>query len=71
MVSIFFVTTFAFILGSEAYHDYYRWPMRDKKTFETWKAETSWGRLFSAYENGTEGSVMRAPPGDGAREARA
>ena len=35
-----------FIFGSEAYHDYYRWPLKDRRTFETWKAETSWGRLF-------------------------
>ena len=27
----------AFIFGSEAYHDYYRWPMKDQRTFETWK----------------------------------
>jgi len=41
-----------FIFGSEAYHDYYRWPLKDRRTFETWKAETSWGRLFDAYERG-------------------
>jgi uncharacterized protein (DUF362 family) len=41
-----------FILGSEAYHDYYRWPLKDKKTFETWKRDTTWGRLFAAYERG-------------------
>jgi uncharacterized protein (DUF362 family) len=41
-----------FIFGSEAYHDYYRWPMKDKRTFETWKKETSWGRLFADYERG-------------------
>jgi hypothetical protein len=41
-----------FIFGSEAYHDYYRWPLKDKKTFETWKKETHWGRLFEAYERG-------------------
>src|SRR5439155_26318984 len=26
-----------FILGSETYHDYYRWPLKDRKVFETWK----------------------------------
>jgi hypothetical protein len=41
-----------FIFGSEAYHDYYRWPVKDKKTFEDWKAQTHWGRLFAAYERG-------------------
>jgi uncharacterized protein (DUF362 family) len=41
-----------FIFGSEAYHDYYRWPLKDKKTFEDWKSGTQWGRLFGAYERG-------------------
>jgi uncharacterized protein (DUF362 family) len=48
----------AFILGSEAYHDYYRWPLKDKKTFEGWKRETSWGRLFAAYERGEADRVI-------------
>lgn len=42
----------AFIFGSEAYHDYYRWPMKDRQTFEHWKQSTGWGRLFEAYEKG-------------------
>jgi uncharacterized protein (DUF362 family) len=41
-----------FILGSEAYHDYYRWPMKDRKTFETWRAGTPWGRMFDRYASG-------------------
>jgi hypothetical protein len=49
-----------FIFGSEAYHDYYRWPLKDRRTFETWKAETAWGRLFEAYERGDADSVTRA-----------
>jgi uncharacterized protein (DUF362 family) len=60
----------AFIFGSEAYHDYYRWPMRDKKTFEDWKAHTSWGQLFNAYEHGQAEQVMNGKPA-GAPEARA
>src|SRR4051794_18894524 len=48
-----------FIAGSEAYHDYYRWPMKDKKTFETWKKDTSWGKLFAAYERGEAERVMK------------
>ncbi len=39
-----------FILGSETYHDYYRWPMVDKKVFENWKADTVWGTLFQEYQ---------------------
>jgi uncharacterized protein (DUF362 family) len=41
-----------FVFGSESYHDYYRWPMKDKKTFEKWKRDTTWGRLFADYEAG-------------------
>jgi uncharacterized protein (DUF362 family) len=40
----------AFILGSELYHDYYRWPQRDKRVFESWKRDTTWGRHFGEYE---------------------
>jgi uncharacterized protein (DUF362 family) len=61
----------AFIFGSEAYHDYYRWPMKDKKTFEDWKDGTSWGRLFGAYERGEAERVMNAPGGPARPEARA
>jgi uncharacterized protein (DUF362 family) len=52
-----------FIAGSEAYHDYYRWPLKDKKTFETWQRETSWGKLFDAYARGNADSIVAAPPG--------
>jgi len=38
-----------FILGSEAYHDYFRWPLRDRRTFETWLSVTPWGKLFQEY----------------------
>jgi uncharacterized protein (DUF362 family) len=40
----------AFIMGSEAYHDYYRWPVKDRRVFEAWKRDTTWGKLFSEYE---------------------
>ena len=60
---IFFHTPLvnAFIFGSEAYHDYYRWPMKDKKTFEKWQAETAWGRLFGAYARGEAERVTGGP----------
>jgi uncharacterized protein (DUF362 family) len=38
-----------FILGSEVYHDYYRWPARDRRVFESWLANTPWGELFQKY----------------------
>ncbi len=40
-----------FVMGSEAYHDYYRWPLRDRHVFEQWKAGTTWGQLFDHYQS--------------------
>ncbi len=50
-----------FILGSELYHDYYRWPLRDRRTFERWRRETGWGRLFARYAEGPIGPEERQP----------
>lgn len=49
---LFFHTplVFLFIAGSEVYHDYYRWPLKDKKIFLKWKKEAEWGKLFENYE---------------------
>jgi hypothetical protein len=49
-----------FVAGSEAYHDYYRWPRKDKKVFEDWKRDTEWGKLFEAYGRGEADRVVRA-----------
>jgi uncharacterized protein (DUF362 family) len=38
-----------FVLGSEVFHDYYRWPLKDRHTFEKWLAGTPWGQLFLEY----------------------
>ncbi|HVV86408.1 MAG TPA: DUF362 domain-containing protein [Kofleriaceae bacterium] len=54
-----------FVLGSEVYHDYYRWPLRDRAVFERWKAQTSWGHLFERYQR--EGSLA-APARGAARD---
>ncbi len=54
-----------FIFGSEAYHDYYRWPLKDKPTFERWKRDTHWGQLFDAYARGQAGGPAPAPSGPG------
>jgi uncharacterized protein (DUF362 family) len=53
MQKLFFHTPLVhiFILGSELYHDYYRWPLKDRKVFEEWKNSTQWGQLFKKYEN--------------------
>ncbi len=47
-----------FVFGSEAYHDYYRWPLRDRRVYENWTKTSAWGQLFERY--GAEG--MLAPP---------
>lgn len=51
---IFFHTPLVnvFVLASELYHDYYRWPFKDRKIFEEWKTTTHWGELFHRYETG-------------------
>lgn len=48
---LFFRTplVYAFIAGSEIYHDYYRWPLKDKRVFKKWKKSTEWGKLFEKY----------------------
>lgn len=51
-----------FVFGSEAYHDYYRWPRKDRHTFEEWKSTTEWGRLFDAYARGASDRITRAAP---------
>ena len=38
-----------FVFGSESYHDWYRWPVKDKKIYENWLATTQWGKLFESY----------------------
>jgi uncharacterized protein (DUF362 family) len=38
-----------FVLGSELYHDYYRWPNKDRATYEQWLDGTRWGELFRSY----------------------
>jgi hypothetical protein len=53
----------AFIFGSEAYHDYYRWPRKDKQTFEDWKKNTHWGQLFDAYGRGESDRTVRPSAG--------
>jgi uncharacterized protein (DUF362 family) len=38
-----------FVFGSECYHDWYRWPVKDKKIYERWLKTTTWGKLFADY----------------------
>ena len=57
-----------FVMGSEAYHDYYRWPLKDKKVFEQWKTASHWGRHFTRYQ--AEGALRRDPQPVSASKAR-
>jgi len=34
---------------SEAYHDYYRWPLKERHVYDRWRRETGWGQLFEQY----------------------
>jgi len=38
-----------FVFGSECYHDWYRWPWKDRRVFERWLRESPWGALFGQY----------------------
>jgi len=51
----------AFILASEIYHDYFRWGLIDRHTFDAWRRSTDWGRLFERYAR--EGTLARADAG--------
>jgi uncharacterized protein (DUF362 family) len=37
------------IMFSEVFHDYYHWPLKEKKVYERWLTESQWGRLFAKY----------------------
>ncbi len=34
---------------SEAYHDYFRWPLKERHVYDRWRQETTWGQLFEKY----------------------
>ncbi len=36
-------------LVSEAYHDYYRWPTKERHIAAKWQQESPWGQLFQEY----------------------
>jgi len=38
-----------FILASDIYHDFYRWPMIDRRVFARWCETTAWGQMFLRY----------------------
>ena len=42
------------ILFSEVFHDYYHWPLKERKVYERWLRDSQWGHLFAKY--GAEGA---------------
>jgi uncharacterized protein (DUF362 family) len=57
-----------FILASDIYHDFYRWPLVDRRVFERWCETTAWGQMFLRYAQlGPQGE--RGGPPAGARHA--
>ncbi len=59
MQNFFFRTPLVnvFIFDSEAYHDYFRWPLHDRRTFESWLSATPWGKLFQQYPSVATGGA--------------
>jgi uncharacterized protein (DUF362 family) len=57
-----------FVFASEIYHDMYRWPTLDRRTFEHWAERTPWGQLFLRYaQMGPQGQpIVQAGPMAGA-----
>ncbi|HZS36544.1 MAG TPA: DUF362 domain-containing protein [Polyangia bacterium] len=51
-----------FIGMSEVYHDYYRWPVKDRAIFDGWRATTEWGKLFDQYARGPQLSAAAIKP---------
>jgi len=47
-----------FILASDVYHDFYRWPLVDRRVFERWCETTEWGQMFLRYaQMGPQGDL--------------
>jgi uncharacterized protein (DUF362 family) len=51
------------IMFSEVFHDYYHWPVKEKKIFERWREESPWGHLFAKYEAEGAQAPSTAPVG--------
>jgi hypothetical protein len=52
-----------FVFGSESYHDWYRWPVKDRPIFEHWLRTTTWGQLFDSYQGSTGTTPTISPEG--------
>ncbi|MCR4439440.1 MAG: DUF362 domain-containing protein [bacterium] len=40
---------YLFVFASAAYHDLFWWPVKGRTTFDRWRQQTPWGRLFDSY----------------------
>jgi uncharacterized protein (DUF362 family) len=49
------------ILFSEVFHDYYHWPLKERKIYERWLAGSQWGRLFARYASEGAQAPSTAP----------
>jgi uncharacterized protein (DUF362 family) len=57
------------ILFSEVFHDYYHWPLKEKKVYERWLQESPWGELFAKYAAEGPQAPSTAPAGTAAAGA--
>jgi len=55
------------IMFSEVFHDYYHWPLKEKKVYERWLRESQWGHLFAKYA--AEGAQLPSTAPTGAAAA--
>jgi uncharacterized protein (DUF362 family) len=55
------------IMFSEVFHDYYHWPLKEKKVYERWLQESQWGHLFAKYA--AEGAQLPSTAPAGATAA--
>jgi hypothetical protein len=51
------------ILFSEVFHDYYHWPLKQRKVYERWLRESPWGHLFARYASEGALAPTTAPAG--------
>jgi uncharacterized protein (DUF362 family) len=51
------------IMFSEVFHDYYHWPVKERRVFERWREESPWGHLFAKYEAEGAQAPSTAPVG--------
>jgi len=52
------------IMFSEVFHDYYHWPLKERKIYERWLKESQWGHLFQKYID--EGAQVPSTAPEGA-----